>query len=98
MLNKLFKFRVFKVLYRIVNVRFDRFPNQAEIKTPIVEKVPKDFWVYEYNDWTIVIYKESNSWKWRVEGGCIVLIENCAATKEEAIVSAEAWVDRYPEN
>ncbi|MEG4916321.1 hypothetical protein [Microcoleus sp. B7-D4] len=99
MLNKILKFLAVKVACRIPNVRFLPFANQAAAKPQIVEELPaEEGLVYEYKEWDIIIYKEGNLWKWFVRAGCIIFIESCASTKEEAIVSAEAWVDRYPED
>ncbi len=101
MLKKIFHFlfvKVFKVVYTLVKVKFIYFFNRGAIKPQIVEKVPEEGLAYEYKDWWIIVYKKSNFWQWAVRAGCIIFIENCAATKEEAIVSAEAWVDRQPDN
>jgi hypothetical protein len=108
MLNKVFNLlveKVVKVIYtlvkvvcKLVKVKFSDFLNRVSIKPQIVEKVPEEGLAYEYKDWSIIVYKENKFWKWGVRAGCIIFIEDCATTKEEAIVSAEAWVDRHPDN
>lgn len=91
MLNKILNFLAVKVACRIPNLRFLPFANQAAAQPQIVEELPAEKGlVYEYKDWDTIIYKEGTLWKLLVRAGCIIFIEDCAATKEEAIVSAEA--------
>ena len=95
MLNKIFNFVVFKVVYRLVNVRFFRFPNQAEIRKPIVEKLAEESLTYEDRGVFVLIVNKNNCWEWSVRCGCIVFEIGKCATKEEAMASAEAEINRF---
>lgn len=97
-LNNFFQFLVFKVLYRIVNVRFLRFPNQVAIRNTIVEKPPEESLTYEDRGVFVLIVKKNNCWEWSVRCGCIVFETGKCATKEEAIASAEARINRFRAN
>lgn len=98
MLNKIFNFWGVKVVWIRRTLRFFNLPYQVAIRIPIVEKLPEEWLIYEYRGVFVEIVKKRNCWEWSVTCGCIRFETGKCATKEEAIVSAEARIDKFCSN
>jgi hypothetical protein len=97
MLTKLFNLLSAEVVDRIANAGLKNLQERGVIRTWIIGYPPDRESTYECNGLSIQILDKRSSWEWKVlDGFGIDIVEsgNCP-TKEEAMVSAEAWIDWF---
>jgi len=100
MLTKLFNLLPVAVVNCIGIHAFNNLQQRGVIRTWIIGYPPDKELTYEYSGLSVQLLELSNSWEWNVlDGFGIDIVEsgNCP-TKEEAMVSAEAWIDRFLAN
>ena len=97
MLTKLFNLLPAEVVDRIANAGLLNFQQRGVIRTWIVGYPPDRELTYECNGLSIQILDKCSSWEWKVlDGFGIDIVESGdCPTKEEAMVSAEAWIEWF---
>lgn len=97
MLTKLLNLLPVAVVNGIGTNAFNNLQQRGAIRTWIVGYPPERELTYECRGLSVQLLELNNSWEWNVlDGlGTDIVESGICPTKEEAMVSAEVWIDRF---